>query len=126
MKKFCSFHQSNPLYCNDGDFPLDQINSKDFYQESSPQLPKNKLELLKEKKQKSLERTLNKSCDNRNIEKIEHNPEKESSFIKFLEKEREFQLKAEDNVQKLKEMIEFNESLEFSSTPTINKVIFYS
>jgi len=80
---------------------------------------------LKQKKQKSLDlRVLNKSSGGIQQEKFLKTPEKDSSFSLFLQKEKDFQLKSGENLQRLKEMLEFRESLELSATPIINKVLF--
>lgn len=82
--------------------------------------PLNKLQILKQKRQKSLDyRILNQTY---NLDKSFDNPTKDQSFDLFLQKEKNFQLKSEENVLKLKEMLEYNQSLEFYNTPKINKV----
>ena len=120
-----NFQQTSPLYCNQGDFALEQITSKDLFIENSPEQPINKLQLLKQKKQKSLDlRVLNKSSASIQQEKFLKTPEKDNSFSHFLQKEKDFQQKSSENLQKLKEMLQFQEALEFSATPKINKVLF--
>ena len=82
MKSISSFQHSGTLNCIEGDLPLEEINSKDFYnEEPSPKLPCNKLQLLKQKK--------NKSTPFENRTSFEKN-EKDITFDIFLKKEMEF------------------------------------
>lgn len=78
MKKTSTFHPSGPLLTAEGDFPLDNINSKDLYEES-PKLPTNKLDVLKRKKQKSIELKVNKSLQQ--VPGIQEQQTKLESFL---------------------------------------------
>lgn len=131
MKNIFNFHPSETILIVKGDMPIEELNSKDLLTEKTVELeremPLNKIQFLKKKKEKSL---LNKSFN-----KAEENsyyvnaktPEKDLSFESFLEKGRQSQFKSNEKKNKLKEMLEFCESMEMTSIPIINKVskLFY-
>ena len=115
MKSISNFQHSGTLNCIEGDFPMEEINSKDFYnEEPSPKLPCNKLQLLKQKK--------NKITPFENRISFEKN-DKDITFDIFLKKEMDFQMKLERNLQDLNEVEEFRPlEMDETRTPTLKKV----
>lgn len=126
MKNFFSFQNSGSLHLNKGDSPLEQLNFQELNLIDSPcstfieqetEMPVNKLDALKHKKNKSLNKTNDSSFYH-----FIRTPEKDTSFDIFVDREKKFQMKSNENLEKLREMLDVCESIELTKTPQINKV----